>query len=158
MTAIDPGSTEPFLARGAEAEVLGGNVASMQLLVDGVDCGGAVSAIRSRLPKGMQGATPHFHTKAAELFFVIGGELEVLVGEKILTAREGDFLVVPPQAVHAFRTPESSGVDMLFLMPGVDRFGYFRLIDRIQRGLATPAELLATQEQFDNHFVASPVW
>ncbi|MFE0459852.1 cupin domain-containing protein [Kitasatospora sp. NPDC058965] len=158
MTAIDPSSARPFLARGATAEVLSGPQGSMQLLVDGADCGGAVSAVRSRLARDTQGATPHYHRKAAEMFFVIEGELEVLVGETITTVRSGDFLVVPPHAVHAFRTPQTRGVDLLFLMPGADRFGYFRLVDRLQRGLATPQELLRTQEEFDNHFVASPAW
>lgn len=35
---------------------------------------------------------------------------------------------------------------------------YFRLADRIRRGQASPAEILARQEVFDNHFVDSPVW
>jgi hypothetical protein len=39
-----------------------------------------------------------------------------------------------------------------------DRFGYFRLAGRVLRGEADPAEVLATQERFDNHFVDSPVW
>jgi hypothetical protein len=49
-------------------------------------------------------------------------------------------------------------VDLLFIMPGVERFAYFRLGDRIARGQASPQELLATQDRFDNHFLKSEIW
>ena len=42
--------------------------------------------------------------------------------------------------------------------PGLPRFGYFRLIERLRRGEATLEELLASQEFYDNHFLDSPVW
>jgi hypothetical protein len=49
-------------------------------------------------------------------------------------------------------------VDILFLMPGVERFEYFRLGDRIRKGQASPQEILDTQDRFDNHFQDSAVW
>jgi hypothetical protein len=42
--------------------------------------------------------------------------------------------------------------------PGLERFGYFRLIERLSRGEATLEELLASQELYDNHFLESSVW
>ncbi|GAA1217872.1 cupin domain-containing protein [Kitasatospora nipponensis] len=158
MTMIDPNAVEPLLVRASEAELLGSAPATLQLLADGSDTAGALSAIRTRMGRGTAGPTPHFHRKSPEIFFVIEGGLEVLIGEQLVTARDGDFLLVPPGAVHAFRTPADTGVDLLFLMPGADRFEYFRLIERIQRGQASPQELLDSQERFDNHFRPSPLW
>ncbi|WP_329564379.1 cupin domain-containing protein [Kitasatospora sp. NBC_01266] len=158
MTAIDPNAIEPVLMRASEMEQLGSAGFTMRLLADGGDTGGALSAIRAKMAKGTAGATPHLHRRSSEIFFVLEGGLDVLVGEQIVTAREGDFLLVPPGLAHAFRTPADIGVDMLFVMPGADRFEYFRLLDRIQRGLADRQELLDTQERFDNHFLSSPVW
>ena len=39
-----------------------------------------------------------------------------------------------------------------------ERLGYFRLIDRVRRGVADPQEVLATQEKYDNHFIRSKAW
>ncbi|WP_327134179.1 hypothetical protein [Streptomyces sp. NBC_01343] len=38
------------------------------------------------------------------------------------------------------------------LTPGVERFGYFRTLGRIQHGLAPFEELLPHQERYDVHF------
>jgi hypothetical protein len=72
----------------------------------------------------------------------------------------GDFLVVPRGMPHAFAAPEGAGADVLIVFaPGVkDRFEYFRLVDRVTRGEASPREILDTQERFDNHFLDSATW
>jgi hypothetical protein len=93
------------------------------------------------------------------MFFLLDGELEVLTGEEVVTVRTGDMLFVPPQTTHAFGATARSGADFLIVFtPGVERFEYFRMIDRIRRGEAAPAEILATQERYDNHFVDSAAW
>ena len=44
------------------------------------------------------------------------------------------------------------------ITPGVERFGYFRLLARLLQGQATPDELLAAQDRYDNYFLDSPEW
>jgi mannose-6-phosphate isomerase-like protein (cupin superfamily) len=158
MSLIAPGDGAPTLVRADDAEILGLAPDTVQLLADGRDTGGAVSALRSRMGRDTDGPPPHRHHRAPEIFFIIEGGLHVLTGEKVVTVGAGDFLLVPPHMAHAFRTPADQGVDMLFLMPGVDRFEYFRLLDRIRHGEGSPQEILEAQERFDNHFEDSPVW
>jgi hypothetical protein len=68
-------------------------------------------------------------------------------------------LFVPPHTTHAFGATENSGADVLIMFtPGVERFEYFRMIDRIRRGEGSPEQILATQDRFDNHFVDSATW
>jgi mannose-6-phosphate isomerase-like protein (cupin superfamily) len=158
MTQLWQDDAAPVLVRGDEAELLGAAPDTMRLLIDGDTTGGSLSAIRTTMRKGMQGAAPHFHRNSAELFFIISGALHVLTGDRVATVHEGDLLMVPPNTDHAFATPADSGVDMLFLMPRTQRFDYFRLINQVRGGTADPQEILDSQERFDNHFLDSQVW
>jgi hypothetical protein len=108
---------------------------------------------------GIEGARPHTHSKSAELFYMLDGHLQLLAGEQVITAGKGDLVVVPPMMAHAFATPPGHHADFLIVQaPGLPRFGYFRLIERLSRGEATLEELLASQELYDNHFLESPIW
>jgi mannose-6-phosphate isomerase-like protein (cupin superfamily) len=151
---------EPALVRAAEAEVLQVGATRMALLADAGATGGAVNACRTHLPAGTHGAPPHHHSGAAELFFVLDGALEALAGSRLLTLGPGDFLLVPRGVPHAFAAPAGTHADVLLVfIPGLaDRFGYFRLAAQDPLGEADPAELLATQQRYDNHFVDSPLW
>ncbi|MGV9820689.1 cupin domain-containing protein [Nocardia xishanensis] len=131
----------------------------MRLLIDANETGGSVSSLEVTMDRGADGAAPHYHTKSDELFYVAEGEIQVLAGDKIVTVGAGGALVVPKLMPHAFgASPESSARLLIALMPGVERFEYFRLLDRLGRGEATLADLAASQEEFDNHFVDAPQW
>ena len=74
-------------------------------------------------------------------------------------AAEGDLVVVPPHAVHAFAAAPGSDADLLIILtPGVERFEYFRQLQRIAAGEAPLESILETQDLYDNHFDDSPVW
>ena len=49
------------------------------------------------------GVRPHIHPGGEEAFFVVEGELVVLLGERIVHAPAGSFIRVPRGTVHAFR-------------------------------------------------------
>ncbi|MFC6932217.1 cupin domain-containing protein [Actinomadura yumaensis] len=118
-----------------------------------------MSAQRITLADGADGATPHHHETASELFFVLDGTLQVLSGEEVITAGKGDLLVVPPLTAHAFGAAPGHDADLLIVItPGVERFDYFRLLGRLAAGEDVFAELLESQERFDNHFLDSPLW
>lgn len=66
---------------------------------------------------------------------------------------------MPPGLPHAFAAEPDAGADVLIVItPGVERFDYFRLLDRVSKGTADPRELLDSQERFDNFFVESATW
>jgi quercetin dioxygenase-like cupin family protein len=131
----------------------------LRLLADADQTGGALTANRSTFKVGADGAPPHFHTGATELFFVLSGALQVLVDDQVKILRAGDTLVVPPYVPHAFAAPQGHEADVLFVFaPGRERFEYYRLLDRLHSGEATLQEILDTQERFDNHYVESPAW
>jgi uncharacterized cupin superfamily protein len=94
------------------------------------------------------------------MFFVLGGRLRALAGDRVVTLDEGDFLLVPKRMPHAFATPDEVGADLLIVFtPAIaERFEYFRLGERILRGQASPQEIFTSQDRFDNHFLESAAW
>lgn len=143
----------------ADAETLGTESVVVRLLIDSNEAGGAASTLEVTMTQGADGAAPHYHTLSDELFYVAEGELQVMAGDRITTVGAGGSLIVPKLMPHAFgASPDSGAKIMIALMPGVERFEYFRLLDRIGKGEATFADLAAAQDEFDNHFVDAPEW
>lgn len=142
-----------------QSEIVGTEQARIRLLIDANETGGSVSTVEVTLAQGADGAAPHYHTLSDELFYIADGELQLLAGDRIVTVAAGGSVVVPKLMPHAFgATPDSGARILIALMPGVERFDYFRLLDRIAKGEATLADLAATQDEFDNHFVDAPAW
>jgi mannose-6-phosphate isomerase-like protein (cupin superfamily) len=153
-------AAEALLVRGADAEVLDGDPTSvLTLIADSDTTGGALTTNRSLLRQGSFGAPPHLHTRCTEMFVVLDGALEVLTGDEIVTLAAGDVLVVPPLLPHAFAPAPGHDADFLVVFtPGMDRFDYYRLLDRVATGAADVAEIAASQERFDNRYVESARW
>ncbi|MFI8324256.1 cupin domain-containing protein [Streptomyces sp. NPDC085529] len=127
------------------------------LLADGGDTGGALGANRLLLGPGADGARPHLHRRATELFHVLGGTMWFTLDGRTARVGAGGLVVVPPGVPHSFGAVRGSTADVLaVLTPGVDRFGYFRALGRIQSGQEPFSVLLPEQDRYDVHFVASP--
>ncbi|MEU1377921.1 cupin domain-containing protein [Streptomyces triculaminicus] len=156
---MNASALKPVLTRAADAETVSDPSSVMTLLADCGTDGSSLTSYRSSFAKGAVGAPAHFHTRASELFFVIGGSLRVLVDDEVKVLNEGDFLLVPPHTPHAFAAAPGAEADVLFVFtPGMPRFDYLRLLNRVMRGEASPQEIKESSERFDNHYVDSPVW
>ncbi|NUP26864.1 MAG: cupin domain-containing protein [Nocardia sp.] len=153
-------TTAPVLVRSADAEtVQDGGLSLITLLADARDTGGALTANKATLHKGSPGAPAHFHTAATEMFLVLDGSVRILLGEEIVRLERGDFLTVPPTVPHAFAPAADSDAELLVVFtPGLHRFDYYRLLERVHRGTATVEDIRAGSELYDNHYVDSPVW
>ncbi|MGY3059395.1 mannose-6-phosphate isomerase-like protein (cupin superfamily) [Streptomyces sp. TE3672] len=157
MSLIVPGSDEAVVVRSAGAEVIGRAPTTVRLLADSSAAGGALSAQRVTLAGGANGATPHHHERSAEMFYVLDGAAEFLAGQEVVTAGQGDLVVVPPRIPHAFAAPGCDTDLLIVITPGVERFEYLRHLQRIALGEPSPESLLEMQERYDNHFLNSAV-
>lgn len=147
------------VVKGDEAERLDLPVQTMQLLADKSDTAGAFSVVRGTLEPGADGARPHTHKGSFELFYVLDGKADILVGDDVVTASKGDLAIVAPNTMHAFAAARGEPADLLILFsPAIDRFDYFRLLKKVVAGEANIAEVLASQERFDNWFSDSGPW
>ena len=130
-----------------------------ELLADASQSEGALGANRLTLGEGADGARPHYHALSSELFYVIDGALDFLIGDAVTTVSAGGLVVVPPKMVHAFGAAPGSTADLIaILTPGVERFDYFRALGRIQHGLESFDTLLPEQERYDVHFLDATDW
>ncbi|MDQ6696170.1 MAG: cupin domain-containing protein [Actinomycetota bacterium] len=160
MTTPIPTADDAVVVRSADAETLGHPAfLTVRLLTDATATEHALSAVRVTLAEGVDGATPHHHTGSAELFYVLDGELQVLLGDQVVTAGQGDLVVVPHHLAHAFGAAPGHTADLLIVIaPGIDRFEYFRTLERIAYGTESPDALHEQQERYDNWFLESPAW
>ncbi|TWD79667.1 cupin domain [Kribbella amoyensis] len=146
-----------ILVRSTEAEVL--SASGVTLFADTTATNGHLTSHRSIFQPGKAGAPPHQHKEASELFYLLSGKLRVLVGEELVTLETGDFLVVPPNTPHAFEADGDSEAEVLFVLTHAKpRFDYYRLLEGVYRGETDPAELAATSDLYDSHYVESPAW
>jgi mannose-6-phosphate isomerase-like protein (cupin superfamily) len=157
-----PESTnEPVLVvRAAKAEVLEADASSViTLLADAEDTGGRLTSNLTHFEPGNAGAPPHHHIRGAELFYILDGSLQMLLGDEVTVFDEGDLVVVPPGVHHAFAPAAGARADVLIVFaPGTERFEYYRLLDQLHQGHASVQDLFDTQDRFDNHYVDSPAW
>ncbi|MEU2926600.1 cupin domain-containing protein [Streptomyces sp. NPDC007251] len=159
MSLFVPKFEESVIVREAEAEVVGAAPATIRLLADSSATGGALSTQRVTLKAGADGAKPHWHDNSAEMFFLLDGAADILSGEDVVTAGAGDLVIVPPGKPHAFAAVPGADADLLIVItPGVERFEYFRHLQRIRLGEATAESILEVQDLYDNHFLRSEVW
>ncbi|MBX7550701.1 cupin domain-containing protein [Streptomyces sp. NPDC004232] len=159
MSLFVPRFDDTVVVRDAEAEVVGQAPTGVKLLADSSASGGALSTVRVTLAEGADGARPHVHHNSAEMFFLLDGAAEFLSGDDVVTAGPGDLIIVPPDRSHAFAAAPGSPADILIVIaPGVERFEYFRHLQRIRLGEVTPESLLEVQELYDNHFLRSDAW
>lgn len=157
MSATLTSPYQPVLVRAEEAEHLGsiGHV----LLADSSATAGALTSHRVELGRGADGAVPHRHDHASELFYILGGAFDLLAGTDVITARAGDLLVIPPGTVHAFAAHRGCTAEALVIAtPGIERFDYFRHVVRRREGAEPPEILAGLQDRFDTHFADSSVW
>jgi quercetin dioxygenase-like cupin family protein len=159
MSLFVPKFDESVIVREADAEVVGGDPVGVRLLADSSATGGALSTVRVTLAEGADGAVPHLHRNSAEMFYLLDGAADVLSGADVVTAGPGDLVVVPPGKPHAFAAVPGSTADILIVItPGVERFEYFRHLQRLRLGEATLESLLEVQELYDNHYLRSEAW
>ena len=68
----------------------------------GADTGGAYCLLEVSLAPGI-GVPRHTHTREDETYYVMSGQLEVIVGEEVFVLKAGDTLLAPRNITHELR-------------------------------------------------------
>lgn len=95
------------------------------ILADATQTDGSFTMMEQICPKN-SGPPPHTHAQQ-ESFYVLDGQMTVLVGGKTLVAKQGSFLNVPPNMVHSFRVDTDTARILNMYVPA----GFERLITEL---------------------------
>lgn len=93
------------------------------VVLTGADTGGAYCLIEASLAPGI-GVPRHTHTREDESYFVLSGELEVIVEGKAFVLRPGDSLIAPRDIPHQIRNSGNTENHylLIFSPSGLDEF------------------------------------
>ena len=157
MSRLVPGD-DPAVIISAAAEQVGFPPQSIRLLVDSSSTGGTLSAQRVTLLNGVNDANPHHHSHSAELFYVLSGSVQLLVGDRPRWRKKATVPSCPPD----LRT-RTGGTILRRRSPDRDHTGhraiqYFRQLARIATGQQAPESLIDVQALYDTFFEESPPW
>jgi mannose-6-phosphate isomerase-like protein (cupin superfamily) len=111
---------------------------------------GSFGFIEASVPPGA-GSIAHVHRRSDEAFYLVSGELEVLDGDRIFTARTGDFIFVPRGNRHRFKNMGLHTTKLLFMFsPGGPEEVFLKGGDEPQPGVAPPAWDMKRFEQMQD--------
>ncbi len=58
----------------------------------------------------------HIHSRIEEIFYIVEGEFQIRAGDRMLRAKSGDFILVPPGVPHGFGNPGGGPAKMVLLI------------------------------------------
>lgn len=99
---------------------------------------GAFSLMERTLPPGGRKPPPHIRTNCDEAFYVLGGEIEFILGQDIVTGRRDTFVLVPGGVAHTFGNAGAHPARLLILhAPAMD--AYFEELQALWSGTNPPS-------------------
>lgn len=122
----------------------------------GADTHGHVGVFECSQAPETVGARRHIHREMEEMFYVLEGQVEISVGERLVQAQPGAFVLVPRGVPHGFANRGTVQARLLIIFsPGGQREGYFEgLAEMIGNGSpADPGQLKALMARFDQEMV-----
>jgi len=93
-------------------------------LVTGAQSGGAYFIMEATVPRD-GGPPPHIHRNEEECFYVLEGQLEIRLGDRMISASTGDFVHVPRGTVHCFRNVGTALARTLLIFSPAGLEGFF---------------------------------
>jgi quercetin dioxygenase-like cupin family protein len=137
-----------------EQLTIGANV--IRVLVSSEDTEGRVAALEYDVPAGFPGPPLHTHPAFDEHFYVVGGELELRLGDETRRAGPGDSLYVRGDRPHTFSNPTGEVARMLLTLTPGGFENFFRDLAAAAAGGGVPAPEVAARLNAKHGVVALP--
>lgn len=118
----------------------------------GADTHGHLGLFENLIHPGGTAPGVHIHRHMEEMFYVLEGEVEILVGTRTVQGQSGAFVLVPRNTPHAFANRGTTPAKLLIMFcPGGEREKYFEGLAELLRDGQTPNReaLLELMQRFD---------
>ena len=147
-------AAKPFFRPSGTAPAVYGPGDLYSMLVTGKESNNVFFQFEAFVPEG-GGPPPHIHSREDETFYVISGNLEVLLGDKTYLAKAGDFVYIPRGTVHRFKNiGKEMAVQLVTFSPaGVEKF-FEEVFPAVKDRKAAPPPI--TEELISNMNKAAP--
>jgi quercetin dioxygenase-like cupin family protein len=93
------------ITRQRQPELLQVGRVQVRILEDGSLTNNQLGVVEATVPARTIQTPPHLHRSHVETFLVQSGTLQFMIANGVYHVREGEFLVVPIGAIHAFSNP-----------------------------------------------------
>jgi quercetin dioxygenase-like cupin family protein len=125
-----------------------------RFLATGAETGGAYASFEALVPPG-GGPPPHVHTREAESFYVLEGEVTFRAGDETVRAVAGTFVHLPPGLAHSFKNESGAPARMIITVTpaGLEEM-FFEVGTELAEGATTA--LPPTHEEIERLLAAAP--
>lgn len=144
----------PIILQPGEGKSIALVTSTCTFKVTGKETHGHFGLFEFVMEPGASGASPHIHKQLTEIFYVIEGEVQLLLEQRTITATPGAMILVPESVPHGFSNPGAVRSKLLILFcPADSREQYFEGLARLTENGRQPSqsELLELMERFDQY-------
>ncbi len=136
---------QPFTVRPGEGRTYPWGNATQTIKVAAEDTDGHFELWETWLPPGYEGPSAHIHDQRDKAAYVVEGEVQFLVGDRLELAPAGTCLMVPRGAAHTFNNPGSAPARFLWIETKGGREGMFAdIAEALPRDAAPDPTVLAS--------------
>jgi quercetin dioxygenase-like cupin family protein len=125
----------------------------------GADTGGAYGLVETTAPARSAGPPPHIHHTEDEAFYVLAGELTLLIGDQVRKASTGTFAFVPRGALHTVSNEGDEPAKALVILSPAGFERAFEEMSRVAPRADSPPDmdrLMAIAKQYNLEIAAPP--
>lgn len=144
----------PLILQPGEGRSVQIRTSTCTFKVTGQDTHGHFGLFEFVMAAGTEGASPHIHKRLTEIFYVVEGEVELVLNQDRVSAAPGALMLVPENTPHGFSNPGSTPAKLLIMFcPADSREQYFEGLAELTKDGRQPsqAELLDLMQRFDQY-------
>ena len=144
-------SDEGHVVRPGESRWVDLGVVSMRVLAGGEATTGGAFTLAEFFGTGAGPWTvPHLHRGFEESFFILDGVFSFTIGELVIEATAGTYLLVPRETKHAITAAEGGGRFLTLMVPGGLEEMFFELGTLPPNAIRDPAVRAAISARYDS--------
>lgn len=103
--SVEPGSVPVTLIPDSTGETLHMGPITIRVLEDGSNTNNRIGAVSLTIAPHTTGPVQHWHRMHDETFLITKGRIRFTTGNVDHDTKTGDYVVVPPKAIHTFSNP-----------------------------------------------------